>query len=116
MANLISLSLGNVATLLAAAAFLVGGAVNACAAKSIREEFVRYGFPWWWCWATAALEMMTTILLVLRPIFTIGVILGASMMLAAIIAVVCARDFRHIPPPAVFLLLLATAATFQFSS
>lgn len=116
MSNLISLSMGNLATLLAAAAYLVGGVVNASAARPIRQKFVRYGFPWWWCWVTAALEILTALLLVLRPTFTIGVILGACIMLAALIAIVRARDFRHIPPPAVFLLLLSTAAFVQFSS
>lgn len=116
MNNLISLSMGNVATLLAAAAFFVGGVINMSAARPVREEFVRYGFPWWWCWVTATLEIVTAILLVLRPTFAIGVVLGTCIMLAAIFAVVRARDFRHIPPPAVFLLLLSTAAFVQFSS
>ena len=116
MSNLISLSIGNIATLLAAAAYLVGGVVNASAARPIRQEFVRYGFPSWWCWVTAALEIMTALLLVLRPTFMIGVVLGASIMIAAIFAIVRARDFRHIPPPAVFLLLLSTAAFVQFPS
>lgn len=115
MSNLISFSLGNAATLAAAAAFLIGSIVNASARRPIREEFVRYGFPWWWCWITALLEFTTAVLLVLRPTFTLGVALGACIMTAAIFAVVRARDFRHIPPPAVFLLLLIIAALVQFS-
>jgi len=115
MSNLISFSLGNAATLAAAALFLIGSIVNASARKPIREEFVRYGFPWWWCWITALLEFTTAVLLVLRPTFTLGVGLGACIMTAAIFAVVRARDFRNIPPPAVFLLLLIIAALVQFS-
>jgi hypothetical protein len=116
MFNFISLSVGNAATLLAAAAFLLGAAINASSSKAVREEFVRYGFPSWWCWITAILEFLTAVLLILRPTFAIGVALGACIMVAAIIAVVRARDFRHIPPPAVFLLLLIIAAFVQFSS
>ncbi|KQQ38887.1 hypothetical protein ASG19_07735 [Rhizobium sp. Leaf306] len=116
MFNFISLSVGNAATLLAAAAFLLGAAINASGSKVIRDEFVRYGFPSWWCWITAILEFLTAVLLILRPTFAIGVALGACIMVAAILAVVRARDFRHIPPPAVFLLLLIIAASVQFSS
>ncbi|MBP1849633.1 DoxX family protein [Rhizobium halophytocola] len=116
MSNILSLTVGNAATLAAAAAFLLGGVINASGRKAVREEFVRYGFPWWWCRVTALLEILTAILLVLPPTFTIGLVLGTGIMLAAILAVVRARDFGHLPPPAVFLLLLMTAAFFQVSS
>jgi hypothetical protein len=115
MSNLIPLSLGNVWTLAAAAAFLVAGAINASAPKAVREQFVRYGFPYWWCWVTALLELLTSALLVLRPTFTIGVVLGGCIMVAAIAAIVRVRDFRHILPPAAFLLLLVIAAFVQAS-
>jgi heme A synthase len=115
MSNLISFSLGDAATLAAAAAFLLGSLVNTAARRPIREEFVRYGFPWWWCWVTALLEFTTALLLVMRPTFAIGAALGFCIMIAAIFAVVRARDFRHIPPPALFLLLLMLAVVVQFS-
>lgn len=115
MSNLISFSLGNAATVIAAAAFLIGAVVNATARKPVREEFVRYGFPWWWCWVTALLEFTTAALLLLRPTFTLGVALGACIMVAAIVAIVRARDYRHVSPPAIFLLLLVIAAWVQLS-
>ncbi|MCJ9670035.1 MULTISPECIES: DoxX family protein [unclassified Neorhizobium] len=115
MFNFISRSVGNAATLLAAAAFLLGAVINASGRKAVQEEFVRYGFPSWWCWITAILEFLTAVLLVLRPTFAFGVALGACIMVAAIIAIIRARDFRHIPPPSVFLLLLIIAALVQFS-
>lgn len=115
MPNLISFSLANAATLAVAAAFLFGSVVNATARKPIRDGFVRYGFPWWWCWVTALLELTTAVLLVLRPTFTAGVVLGGCIMVAAILAIVRARDFRHIAPPAVFLLLLVIAIIAQLS-
>ncbi|ACI58367.1 hypothetical protein Rleg9DRAFT_4934 [Rhizobium leguminosarum bv. trifolii WSM597] len=115
MSNLISFALGNAATLVAAAAFLIGAIVNASARKPVREEFVRYGFPWWWCWVTALLELATAVLLLVRPTFTLGVVLGVCIMIVAIVAIVRARDYRHIPPPAIFLLLLVIAASTQSS-
>ena len=115
MSDLISLSLDNAATLAASAAFLLGAIINASGSRAVREQFVRYGFPSWWCWITAMLEVIAAFLLILRATFAIGAVLGACIMIAAIIAIVRARDFRHIPPPAVFLLLLV-AASVQFSS
>jgi len=103
------ISVSAVATWLAAAAFFIGGAVNASGAKSIRNDFKRYGFPSWWCWITAALEFATACLLLFPATFFIGVALGACVMIAAIAAVLRARRFRHIPPPAAFLMLLVVA-------
>ena len=116
MSNFISLSTGNAATLLTAGAFLLGAVINASGRKAVQEEFVRYGFPSWWCWITAALEFLTAFLLILRPTFAFGVALGACIMVAAILAVIRAGDFRRIPPPSVFLLLLIIAALVQLSS
>lgn len=99
------------ATWLAATAFFIGGAVNASGVKSIRDDFRRYGFPSWWCWITAALEIATACLLLLPATFPIGVALGACIMIAAIASVARAKSFRHIPPPMVFLLLLIVAGS-----
>jgi hypothetical protein len=110
----ISLSVGNAPTFLAAAAFLLGAVINASGHKVVREQFVGYGLPSWWCWITAILELLTAVLLVLRPTFAIGVALGSCIMVAAIAAVIRARDFRHMPAPSLFLLLLIIAALVQF--
>lgn len=98
-----------VLTWLAAAAFLVGGLVNASGHPKIRESFVRLGFPFWWCWVTSALELTTAVLLVTMGMRSIGIALGTCIMLAAITAVVRIRNYRELPPPIVFLLLLALA-------
>lgn len=115
MFTLISFSYENLATLASAFAFLAGGVINATALKPIREEFVRYGFPWWWCWVTALLELLTAFLLVIGSTFAIGAALGGCIMVAAIFAVIRARDFRRILPPAIFLLLLLVAVVIQIS-
>jgi uncharacterized membrane protein YphA (DoxX/SURF4 family) len=116
MFDVISLSAGNAATLLAAAAFLLGAIINASGSKAVRDEFVRYGFPSWWSWVTAILEFLTAVFLVLRPTFEMGVALGACIMVAAILAVVRTRDYRHIAPPSAFLLLLIIAALVPVSA
>lgn len=110
MTDFSSISVSDVTTWLAAAAFFIGGVVNASGNRTIRNDFVRYGFPSWWCWVTAALELLTAVLLLSDATFFIGIALGALIMIAAIVSVMRARSFRHVPPPAVFLLLLIIAA------
>lgn len=102
-------SLDTILVWLAAGAFLVGAIVNASGHPKIRAGFVRLGFPFWWCWVTAALELVTAVLLVTVGARYIGVALGACIMLAAITAIVGIRNYRELPPPLVFLLLLALA-------
>ncbi|MFT4180627.1 MAG: DoxX family protein [Rhizobium sp.] len=102
-------SLDTVLIWLPAGAFLVGTIVNASGHPKIRAGFVRLGFPFWWCWVTAAFEFVTAVLLVTAGTRYIGVALGACIMLVAIAAIVRIRNYRELPPPFVFLLLLALA-------
>jgi len=110
MFDLPSISVSDATAWLAAAAFFIGGAVNAAGSKSIRDDFLRYGFPSWWCWVTAVLEIAAAVLLLIPSTVSIGVALGAIIMCAAIVSVVRARSFRHLPPPALYLLLLIVTA------
>jgi TRAP-type mannitol/chloroaromatic compound transport system permease small subunit len=113
MTDLASITVSDITTWLAAAAFFVGAAVNARGATTIRNDFVRYGYPSWWCWITAALEFLTVVLLLMPSTFSVGITLGALIMIAAIASVMRARSYRHVPPPAVFLILLIIAGGFH---
>jgi hypothetical protein len=95
---------------LATVAFLVGGVVNATGHRKIRADFVRLGFPGWWCWVTAALEVATALLLLGAGTRYVGAALGACVMLAAIAAIVRIRAYRELAPPLLFLSLLAVAS------
>lgn len=95
--------------LLAAVAFLGGGVVNATGHRKIRADFERLGFPGWWCWVTAALEVATALLLLGSPTRYVGAALGACIMFAAIAAIVRIRAYRELAPPLVFLSFLAVA-------
>jgi uncharacterized membrane protein YphA (DoxX/SURF4 family) len=94
---------------LAASAFLIGGFVNAIGVQKIRTSFERLGFPGWWCWVTAAIEVATACLLIGAGTRTVGIILGACTMLAAIAAIVRIRHYRELPPPLLFLVFLTLA-------
>lgn len=102
-------SLNTVLVWISIGAFLIGAIVNARGQPKIRASFVRLGFPFWWCWITAALELLTAVLLVTAGTRYIGIALGTCIMLAAIAAIVRIRNYREMPPPLVFLLLLLMA-------
>ncbi len=102
-------SLDTILVWLAAGAFLVGAVVNASGHPKIRAGFVQLRFPFWWCWVTAAFELATAVLLVTAGTRYIGIVLGACIMLVAIAAIFRIRNYRELPPPFVFLLLLALA-------
>jgi hypothetical protein len=93
----------------AAGAFLVGAVVNGSGHPKIRAGFLKLGFPFWWCWVTSALELLTAALLIMSGTRMFGVGLGACIMLAAIVAVFRIRNYRELPPPVLFLVLLVLA-------
>ena len=95
--------------LLAAVAFLAGGVVNATGHRKIRAGFERLGFPGWWCWVTAALEVATAVLVSAASTRYLGAALGTCVMVAAIAAIVRVRAYRELAPPLVFLSFLAVA-------
>ncbi|MBA2933903.1 DoxX family protein [Sphingomonas sp. CGMCC 1.13654] len=98
-----------IAVWLAAAAFAAGGIANATGHPKIRASFTNLGFPGWWCWVTAVLELVTAGLLLPPAGRLIGIALGSCIMAAAIAAIVARRLYRHLPPPVLFLFLLALA-------
>jgi hypothetical protein len=101
--------LNSVLVWLSSAAFLVGAMVNMSGHSKVRASFVQLGFPFWRCWITGALELLTAVLLVTAGSRYIGVALGTCIMLAAIAAIVRIRNYRELPPPMLFLLLLMLA-------
>jgi len=94
---------------LAAAAFLVGGIVNATGLPAIRASFVDLGFPGWWCRVTAVLEIGAAVLLLMPAGRLVGIALGGCIMVAAMAAILARRLYGHLPPPVLFLVLLALA-------
>lgn len=94
----------------AAFAFLVGGIVNSTGLPKIRDGFARLGFPGWWCWITGALEIAAALLVLVTASRTIGIILGACIMLAALAAIFRQKAYSHLPPPILFLIFLVIAS------
>ena len=95
------------------AAFLGAGLFNAVGTSGTKSDFVRWGYPAWWCRVTGGLEMLTALLIALPATRLAGVILGALIVLVAVVTVVRHRDLSHLAPLGVFaaLLLLVLAVS-----
>ena len=88
------------------AAFFGAGLFNAVGTSGTRSDFVRWGYPAWWCRVTGGLEMVTALLIATPATRLVGVVLGAVIVLVAVVTVVRHRDLSHLAPLGVFAALL----------
>ena len=95
---------------LAAAAFLVAGIINLRGSLAVRRDFVRWGYPAWWCRVTGGLEIIIAVLTCLPATRGAGLILGAIVIAVATFTVLRHRNFSHLMPLGLFAALLALAA------
>jgi len=87
-------------------AFSGAGLVNAIGTRS---DFARWGYPRWWGIPTSALEISSAILIALPVSRIFGLALGA-VIAAAVFTIIRHRDYPHLKPLSVFVVLLAIAA------
>ena len=86
----------------ALAAFFVAGSLgNILAARSIIEEYARWGYPTWFHFVTGSLELTTAALLVWAPTRLWGAGLGCTVMCAALGTVIIHGEYGHAAPPLV---------------
>jgi hypothetical protein len=95
------------------AAFAVAGLINAIGMPAVKSNFVRWGYPSWWCYFTGGLEIVAAALIALPAGREAGLILSAVIVAAAVLTVLRHREFSHLAPLGVFVALLALV---QFSS
>jgi hypothetical protein len=91
------------------AALFGAGLVNAIGTPATRNDFARWGFPKWWGLFTGGLEMVSAILIVLPVTRNVGLTLGAIIIAAAVLTVLRHRDFSHLVPLTVFVVLIPLA-------
>ena len=98
------------ATLLAwllTVAFLGAGIVNAAGSATIKDDFVRWGYPHWWNLVTGGLEVLVAALIAVPSARVAGLALGAAICIVAVATVVRYKDYGHVPPGAVLAVLAA---------
>ena len=83
---------------LLAFAFAGAGLFNAIGGAVVQTQFLRWGYPAWWNFITAALEMLSAALIVLPETRIWGLALGAIVLIAAIATVTWRREYMHLPP------------------
>ena len=83
---------------LLAVALAGAGLFNAIGGAAVQAEFIRWGYPAWWNFVTAALEMLSAALIVLPETRIWGLALGAMVLIAAIATVTWRREYKHLPP------------------
>jgi hypothetical protein len=101
--------LHTLSTWLFVAAFCAAGLFNAIGTSTTRANFVRWGYPVWWCRVTGGLEVATAGLIAFPSSREAGLILGAAIIAAAALTVVRHREFTHLAPAVPFIVLLALA-------
>ena len=69
----------------------MGGAV-------VQAQFLRWGYPAWWNFMTAALEIASAALIVLPETRIWGLALAAMVLIAAIATLTWRREYEHLPP------------------
>lgn len=90
-------------------AFFGAGLFNAIGTEATQKDFVRWGYPPWWCRVTGGLEMVIALLIALPVARGAGLILGAVVIAAAVLTVLRYRDWPHLAPLGLFVALLVLA-------
>ena len=83
---------------LLAFAFTGAGIFNAMGGAAVQARFQRWGYPAWWNFITAALEMLGAALIVLPETRIWGLALGTMVLIAALATLIWRREYMHLPP------------------
>ena len=91
--------------------FAVGAGINLIAPKAIRDDYTRWGYPAWFHYATAALELTVAVLIAFAASRPFGAALGAAVMASAAGTTMFHGEYtRAIAPSVVLVLTLALGA------
>jgi hypothetical protein len=82
------------------------GIANAIGGATVQAQFQRWGYPAWWSFVTAALEVLDAVLIGLPETRIWGLALGAVVMIAALATVIWRREYKRLPPGVVFAALI----------
>lgn len=93
----------------AAIAFLIAGIVNLRGSAATRSDFVRWGYPAWWCLVTGTIEIGTAALIAWPATRSLGLIVATLVVAAAMLTVLWHRDLSHLIPLGIYAVLVAAA-------
>jgi len=82
------------------------GFLNIIAPEPLRADYLRWGYPGWFHYATGALEWSSAVLLIRHGTRKAGAMLGGLIMGAAIMTLLLHREWLHAIFPALFFFVL----------
>jgi hypothetical protein len=91
------------------AAFFGAGVFNAISRPKTQSDFARWGYPRWWSVVTGGIEIISAGLIAFPASRVVGLALGAVIIAAAVLTVLRHREFSHLAPLSVFVVLIALA-------
>jgi hypothetical protein len=89
--------------------FLGAGTFNMIGTQSTQTDFVRWGYPSWWCRVTGILEILIAVIIALPPSRSVGLGMGGAVIAAAAITVVRHREYANLIPAGIFLTMMMLA-------
>lgn len=107
---MIGIGIVDVLSWLLVAFFLLGAVLNAFPSAGLRANYKGWGYPDWFHYVTAILELAAAALLAFGATRLPGAMLGAAVMLAAMVTVLRHREYAHALAPLVILLLTLVVA------
>ncbi len=96
--TILQIPVANAMAWLLAFAFAGAGLFNAIGGAVAQAQFQRWGYPAWWNFVTAAVEVLSAALIVVPETRIWGLALAAVVLIAAMATVVRHREFQHLRP------------------
>lgn len=99
-----------------AAFFLFGAYSNAFISEEYAAAYAAWGYPGWFHYVTAALELASALLLPGAASRRYGAALGAAVMAAATMTTLVHADYGHAVAPSVVLLVSLTVLALSLTA
>lgn len=100
-----------IAAWLLAVAFLAGGIVNLLGSASVRADYRRWGYPDGFHLVTGILQSIAAVMIAIPAIRLWGLAIAAIVCFAAALTLIRAREYAHLPPSIVLLIIIVVVAT-----
>lgn len=94
---ILQIPIASILAWLLAFAFAGAGIFNAMGGVAVQARFLRWGYPAWWNFLTAALEILSAALIILPDTRIWGLAVGAIVLIGAISTVAWRQDYKHLP-------------------
>lgn len=91
--------------------FIFAGLLNIFAPIPLLEDYLRWGYPGWFHYATGSLELLSAFLQGRRATSKAGVMLGASVMGVAVVTLLIYHEWLHAVFPSLIFVTLAAKLT-----